>query len=592
LAHLHDPYELLPNSQPSSETLAESFALAQAIACPDRFTIAARGARATRVSHSLLEQLLEAGQRCCVLTATRERANELVERFPNSVRLCENGETRESLPPSVAAATVQSLILGHISKRQSQCEAAIRKIEQQLQEWESVLPIWDRLHVLDRSWRELEVRKTDLQVEAQPLTEPPELDPVLELERAKLQAKLPELKREFDELSPVVSAKRAGNVFSAGFWKATFQKDLCKRAELLESEIRRAELILSSEADHTPMPTVPTPNPDSQFGAMVEEQAKLEAEFRGQCERLRAANVSEPAQMKLSEVQAAQHVWEVQRHELQAARNAALRSLSDLTNEINTDSPAMTRELLKPVMLVVGPRGAVSDSPFASNAFDRMILETAETVTLSEWERLSVLNDRPICIGDFDRTSPFPSAPINGTHHTNGTLPTAYPLAELWHNGHRPAWSREGKQLLAQLRVVTGKLNPEPLADRPEIELRFGTTTTGEYVLAEVLFPPEMSESDAKQFVSGDLAELLLSPIGPADWNELQVSWPWTATLGEGTWIDLDDGIRERVVSSDGVPVTAAVSFDAQNWTRERAEQWLNENTLRTRSARTASLAS
>ena len=53
----------------------------------------------------------------------------------------------------------------------------------------------------------------------------------------------------------------------------------------------------------------------------------------------------------------------------------------------------------------------------------------------------------------------------------------------------------------------------------------------------------------------------------------------------------MEPGVRERVVSVDGLPATAAASFDSARWSREAAEAWIEAKTRTARSSRTAVLA-
>jgi hypothetical protein len=120
----------------------------------------------------------------------------------------------------------------------------------------------------------------------------------------------------------------------------------------------------------------------------------------------------------------------------------------------------------------------------------------------------------------------------------------------------------------------------EPLLDRPEIELRFATDDDGEPVVAEVAFPHTTTIAEAKAFLFRELGEVLLHPCGEHRWQELPalaVRWPAVETaVREETWIDLEPGVRERIVGTGSAAFTAAIAFDpAAGWDRVRAEAWL-----------------
>jgi hypothetical protein len=125
----------------------------------------------------------------------------------------------------------------------------------------------------------------------------------------------------------------------------------------------------------------------------------------------------------------------------------------------------------------------------------------------------------------------------------------------------------------------------EPLLDRPEIELRFATNSSGELVLVEVGFPPTTSIATAKLFLYHQLGEVLLRPCGELVWHHtptaITACWARAehgTAATDATWIDLAPGIREKVIGSGTAAFTAAVAFDPlQGWDAEKAAAWLNQ---------------
>jgi hypothetical protein len=150
----------------------------------------------------------------------------------------------------------------------------------------------------------------------------------------------------------------------------------------------------------------------------------------------------------------------------------------------------------------------------------------------------------------------------------------------------REPWTRESDRLVGRLLhpvTATGRqaFLREPLLDRPEIELRFAADGDGEPAVAEVAFPEGTSFADAKAFLFHQLGEVLLHPCGALRWEQTSESivarWPATESAEcKPIWIDLDPGVREKVVTSGRAAFTAAVEFDpSQGWDRERTEAWL-----------------
>jgi hypothetical protein len=126
----------------------------------------------------------------------------------------------------------------------------------------------------------------------------------------------------------------------------------------------------------------------------------------------------------------------------------------------------------------------------------------------------------------------------------------------------------------------------EPLLDRPEIELRFTLDPAGEPVLAEVAFPIATTVPLAKTFLFHQLAEVLLHPCGEVQWNHtptaLTACWQAAecgAAPADGIWIDLEPGVREKIIGSGLIAFTAAVAFDpSAGWDAEKAAAWLADH--------------
>jgi hypothetical protein len=124
------------------------------------------------------------------------------------------------------------------------------------------------------------------------------------------------------------------------------------------------------------------------------------------------------------------------------------------------------------------------------------------------------------------------------------------------------------------------RLRREPLADRPDVELRFLDGPVGP-VLAEVAFPPGLPAAEAKAFLARELGEVRLSPVGPAHWHEtddqVTVCWPAAEVLaGDCDWAELNPGVREKVAGTGPDCRTVAVAFDrSAGWDRAAAADWL-----------------
>ncbi|WP_149109314.1 hypothetical protein [Limnoglobus roseus] len=564
LAISQDPYDVLPSTV-GGLSPAEAHRLATALACPDRFLIATPdGSDARPFLLALVGEARRRGERVLVLTADAEAANQVIAAILTQesavVRAMVGAEDTESLPAEVKTVASRVLGVGRVEETRKRLTDTVREIGLQLEQWNTAAGTWQQLRDLGRQMSEP--------------TPPSEADPARTAETEKARVNLPLLRQELADLAPMVEAKKAGKLFSKGFWKATFHADLTKRAEELESLIQQTERTLSTVSDQTPLPLK---GPD---GAILTEYRRL-------CESLAATGLTPPTSPTPEAIALAYAAAEGGRQEAEASGNFARQTLADL----ESDPAATAVQFLNRAAVVVGPRAALGDLAISAGTFDRTFLESAESVTQTEWEAITSTSNRMILMGDFlshSDSRQHPGQPLtNGSHHMTTTV-----TDDLWHMAHRPIWSRDDGPLVAHVATVVGDVTREPLADRPEIELRFGTTADGAYVLAAVAFPVSMPVAVAKAFMAGELGEGQLVPLGPTRWHadQVLVCWPLLESHGEGVWIDLEPGVREQVVPMDGLPVTAAVSFDPALWTREAAEAWVNEKTRVARSRRTTVL--
>jgi hypothetical protein len=133
-------------------------------------------------------------------------------------------------------------------------------------------------------------------------------------------------------------------------------------------------------------------------------------------------------------------------------------------------------------------------------------------------------------------------------------------------------------------------LDCEPLADQPEVELRFlRPAAGGEPQLAQVAFPANFAIAAAKAFLARELGACFVRLAGVPEWAEtadaIEARVPGTAAGGE--CVDLGDGVREELTGPAADCWTAAVRFDrAAGWTPESARARLAELAPTPRAAR------
>lgn len=231
---------------------------------------------------------------------------------------------------------------------------------------------------------------------------------------------------------------------------------------------------------------------------------------------------------------------------------------------------------------VVGTPGSLTDPIFTAfpdePPFGLLILDRAEELPEAEFPRLARLAERWVLVGD---TAPRDERPLNGRPRPGrpAEVPFVCRVAKLL---DRETWAPEGDRLVCRLQHLSPEqrrhVAREPLADRPEIELRF-VDAGGEPLLAEIVFPGATAIPDAKSFLFHTLNEVLLRPCGEAVWSHAPGAITATFPLSDGphaVWIDLEPGVREKVSGAGLFAYTAAVAFDpAAGWDADRAAEWL-----------------
>ncbi len=541
LADLHGPNESLLLGRTTTET----HALTTARSCPDRYWIAAKPSTQSILLERLIDSLLRQNERILLLTSTSEAANYWTSRFLNeSIRALAPDESVPELPGDLQSATSEAHGTGRVLSLRERLIEKIQLANLQLELASRSDIIWEQMRIC--------LTRPEAQTE---IPNPPSGG-----SSVALHEELTRLRSELRELLPLVTAKSTGNVFSRAYWRATFHSDLLQRARELESRIKRLECE-PDRTDETPFPL------KSVSDLPIEDFDRL-------CNELNGLGIVPPNAATPEDLENARRIAEGNRQETEASLHFAEKTLADL----ESDPVEMAVQYLSRTSLVIGPFRAMSDLAMERGTFDRCLVEGAESVTDTAWELVSSRSDRMIFLGDFEsneqNTGPLRKVQVD------------------WLNQHQPQWHQESDRLVAVLEPFATVSHTEPLADRPEVELRFGFSVSGEYRLIAVAFAPGCSVSEAKSFLANDLDEVQLIPLGPSRWNadDLTVAWP-LLEADDGVWIDVGPGVQERVVTVDGLPATAAVRFDSDRFTKQSAEGWVKDHSARAESARSAVLS-
>ena len=564
------------------------------------------------------------------------------------------GEKAESLPPGLRRlAFAERLRLFHEhtlpAAKQAADEAGRRLAQRRAEEgvWSALDEIAGRLRTLAEEKRRLAEGLSRVEEEVGAETEGAapfhqELaacragrDEAL----ARIDARLAELRAEGEKvrgegraaddeaarLRPLAEALTSGRWWTGAWWTARREGDLPKRLGELEgkrNELAQAQDHLTREAaertaerdaaearhqetaDRLRREEVGRRRAEGEgrLAALALEQASLEQKAEAARRDLGAAA---PADLSPAGVAAARAAWHglLEQDERQAAQ------ASQWAGAVESMLATLPERLARCVNVVGAVTSALAADPhFGDHAsgrtpFDLLILEEAHLVTESEFlsaarrARRWVLVGEPTDDASAPRQATRPSALRPGFFQRLWRLLHADPRALPY------AWIDRGGRLVCRLRpAAPGEerwVESERLADRPEIELRIAAPPRTPPRLLEVAFPGTTDICEAKEFIYRELGELTVEARGGAFvWRENGDRVTLDLSDGDApgpAGVELAAGVRERLTAAapgdDAARHTATLEFArAAGWTRERAEQWVEEH-LQTRAlGRTALL--
>ncbi len=586
--------------------------------CPERFWVSHEADEAIEhFLHSVYAPLILQGERVLIIAPTIASANRLAELCGPNAILAMPRETLSERTSHTVVATVTNRIRTEIALRHA-------AIAERLAKFAMVAPIWDRIAQLTEAHAaaNADCQRWATERDAIPnavRAEAAHPDSPLAIacreanaetadkttRRAKIESELHKLQEEWKPIAAHLEAKKAGRVLSGSFWKALFSGDSTAHAAELEAKIHAAEQALRDiDAEIAiPVDCAPIEAEIAKRLSACDAELSIANERRNaiETERQRAtATIAEHGLPGSQETFAAEHA---------AAYSLQANSERNATDHDAEWTAAVRRELLE-FRIVVGTANATNftdDPAIMAGGFTRLAICAAETLNETDYARLSGFAAKQLLLGDFTPRLPVDHQTMHGTHtngytksHTNGK-----PVAQAtdfamdhWRSAYQPSWFHEADRLV--VRLATPSLTPsplicEPLLDKPEVEVRFGTTTQGEYLPVEIAFPAAFPPAEAKALAARELGEMRLTPNGTWHWHEngrLIACWPMP-DKATGPWVELEAGVREWVIASNGLPTTAAVSFDpAAGWNRDKAEAYLERNTAHLRTIRAIVLPS
>ncbi|HET6576557.1 MAG TPA: hypothetical protein VFG68_23365 [Fimbriiglobus sp.] len=547
---------------------AEYHALSAALGCPDLFLADADpGPDQLRFAAELAAEAVRAGERVLIVTPTSADADAVFTRLTSGPgvlvgRALAAYEHPDRLPAAAAACTARSHRDALLADARTRAAAGIAQAEARLTALraagEAVGPARAAAGRLARA-----AALVRLDAEARQCA-------------ADLEAKRKELVAVREH--PALAGKRSG-VFGRvmGYFshKSAVADDPDHQAKAIEEEVGQLEAAAARVAAERTRVDETGRAGGSAFEVEDREQAQAEADFLRAALAFAAAGMGE-LNPTPEAVDRAAAVIPALAAQTEAELAAARRSVAELDGR----GPAAALRVLARVRVVVSTFDAVGADPLTlppagdGPAFDRLVLTDADRLNETGFAHAARSAARWVLVGDAfgPRVS-----------HRNGRLPRPTLFRRLWAHLHRETWVHEAGRLVAVLTDADpNQLTREPLADRPDVELRFARGADGEPVLAEVAFPPTATAAEAKAFLAGELGEVRLSPCGPVHWHEtddrLTACWP-AADAPHADWAELAPGVREKVVGTGPDCRTAAVSFDRDaGWDRESAGRWLADH--------------
>ena len=566
-------------------TLAEAHAAARAAACPDLFIVHAPDSAAGERVIAHIARHSDAS-RVLILSPDPAAADRLTEHLVavNVVRALADDENPARPSPVVTKVTSAALGAGRIDRLKQSASTAVAAAECRLTALDQAAKRLEQLAPLDAEIAGLTAHcaKIEAAIRGEHTSYCHSLaatNPVV-IERREKEDRLITLRKQHAEVA------RKPGFFARLLGVAKHDTGgIEHQIHALESEVaalnaRVDELQTKEDAETTAE------------RAEREKQIRNEIAARQAETDQRMAELTTARDRLMAEINA---LGSVSQTELPAARSAAEQQLAaarEQLSDLTHTAPELIRRSLAEARVVVGTPASLKADPVFEPAasdgppFEVLVLDRAEELTEPVFVQLAKLATRWVLVGDA-APNEQPRPHLNGVNGRNGRQAEVSFAARLARTLNRETWVHESDRLVCRLLHPTSEqrraMTREPLLDSPEIELRFTADATGEPVLAEISFPAGTATVEAKSFLFHQLGEVLLRPCGAVQWNHAPTELTACcsaaerhATATDASWIELEPGVREKVVGTGPHAFTAAVAFDpAAGWDIEKAEAWL-----------------
>ncbi|HKB01941.1 MAG TPA: AAA domain-containing protein [Gemmataceae bacterium] len=612
---------------------AQRDAVARALSTPDLFLILGpAGTGKSRVAAEVVRQVAAGGARALFLAPDPGVLDTLLPRLAEAPGIAISrrlgpGESIDRLSPAVAALTpaVREAAVREALIRQS--AETMATTEDRARRLETLGPIWDELDSLRARQASRAGERESLATKRNTIADEVRKEAnasgdaipyfvqrlrgaagtysrrttALDANAAELRATRTEAEdrhraaeAECRELRPKAESLRARRWYTLAYWKARSDDTLTSRLAEAERRLAAATEALAELAVREQKLAADRRMADDEQAALTArilegetarrlaemdacavELAKAAAADSGQeaelAARVREAGVDRPDRAAGAEALAAA------RRELDFARGWVA--------QVEGGADDIVREACARVSVAAGPVGCVTTDPWFASAerFDLLVIDDAHQVSEADFLPAARLARRWVLIGEGA------AAPAHRGSKKAGPDLLARLAGALRHD----VWDFEGRRPVCRLHPVRGgerrRLECEPVADAPDIELRLFAPPAGDPVLAEVAFPEGTTPVIAREYLHRELGEVTCQPRARTPKWETKANGI-VARFGpadpSATFAVIGPGVHEELTGHE----TRAVHFGC-DWTPERAREWAATHLTRPAGARVVNLS-
>lgn len=616
---------LLPAPATTTLEVAQADAVQRAQQTPDLFAVAGPpGTGKKRIARELLLAALAQNERVLFLSTDSASLDaeltQLVE-LPNVrlTRLIGAHEQLALLAPAVRRWTAAEQERAIRDDLAAKAQAELTAAEQELLHIQTTAPQWGLLaEVLEqqgtwaKEYAELDARRAtltdDIERDATLASEPlpyfvqrlrgaatatdKKLAPLtseantLAQERTALDAQRATCRQERDELRAKADALQNCSRFSTGYWKAKFDTTLPARIVAAEAtwtalEQADADLRTREEKNALARQQLDDEARAERTKLLADERQRRETALTIQAEELhqQRTTLTEREQTLCTTLGVAEHertaaacqIAQQQSVQTLAQAGQRVEAAREWLRMIGPAGDTLVAQARAAINVVAGPTEVFSDPAIGSMVFDWLIVESAQHLSEPTFVAAARKAHRWLLVG---------APPAEALHERSNRPQRSEFFSRLIAALHPHVWRDDGERLVCRLVPIppgeTRRLECEPVADSPDIELRVLNLPNSDPQLAEVAFPANADPATAREYLARELQEFTLEPkLRSGAWHEDEQQLTFRfRTATQPKLADLGQGLHEEL---DGLETTAVQFRTAEGWTRAQAEAWLSE---------------